>query len=70
MGLTGVVIDAAVEMLKVESDRVLVDTDRFANLDDLMSAMVSADDKYRYSVSWVDCMTKGASVGRGILTCR
>lgn len=68
MGLTGVVTSVTLRMLPIETDQVLVDTDRFANLDDVMSAMASGDDSYRYSVAWVDCMTKGSNMGRAILT--
>jgi len=68
MGLTGIVTTVTMRLLKIETDKVLVDTTRFANLDDVMAAMVGGDDEYRYSVAWVDCMTKGSSMGRAILT--
>ncbi len=68
MGLTGVVTTVTLRLLRIETDKVLVDTSRHANLDDVMAAMLSGDDDYRYSVAWVDCMTKGAAMGRAILT--
>ena len=68
MGLTGVVTTVTLRLIKIETDKVLVDTTRFSNLDDVMAAMVQGDDDYRYSVAWVDCMTKGAAMGRAILT--
>ncbi len=68
MGLTGVVTTVTVRLHKIETDRVLVDTTRHANLDEVMAAMVAGDDGYRYSVAWVDCMTRGARMGRAILT--
>jgi decaprenylphospho-beta-D-ribofuranose 2-oxidase len=68
MGLTGVVLDATVQLLRIETDQVLVDTQRFTSLDELMAEMISGDERYRYSVAWVDCMSRGANMGRGILT--
>ena len=68
MGLTGIVTTVTMRLLKIETDKVLVDTTRFSHLDDVMAAMVGGDDDYRYSVAWVDCMTKGSSMGRAILT--
>ncbi|HEY5303737.1 MAG TPA: FAD-binding oxidoreductase [Acidimicrobiales bacterium] len=68
MGLTGVVTAVTLRLLKIESDQVVVDTTRFDHLDNVMASMVDGDDEYRYSVAWVDCMTKGRSMGRAILT--
>jgi decaprenylphospho-beta-D-ribofuranose 2-oxidase len=68
MGLTGVVTHATIQMIPIETSYVRVDTERFNDLDAIMSAMVSGDDAYRYSVAWVDCMTTGPRMGRGVLT--
>jgi decaprenylphospho-beta-D-ribofuranose 2-oxidase len=68
MGLTGVVSEVTMKLLTIETDHVVVDTDRYNNLDAVMSAMLSGDERYRYSVAWVDCMTRGSSMGRSILT--
>ena len=59
MGLTGVVTRVTIQMTRHQDDQVLMDTDRFDDLDSVMSAMAEGDARYRYSVSWVDCMTRG-----------
>ncbi|HUX04315.1 MAG TPA: FAD-binding oxidoreductase [Acidimicrobiales bacterium] len=68
MGLTGVVTMVTLRLMRIESDQVLVDTERFATLEGVMDAMASGDEHWRYSVAWVDCMTRGARMGRSILT--
>src|ERR1017187_5686861 len=68
MGLTGVVSSVTLKLLRIETDQVLVDTERFSNLDEVMSEMTSGDENFRYSVAWVDCMTRGANMGRAVLT--
>lgn len=65
MGLTGIVTEAEMGLLPIETSRMRVDTDRFDDLKDLMSAMVEGDDAYRYSVAWVDSISAS---GRGVLT--
>ena len=64
MGLTGVVTEATVRLIPAPTCWLVVDTERFEDIDDLMAEMESSDEKYRYSVAWVDCPRVGvASVG-------
>jgi decaprenylphospho-beta-D-ribofuranose 2-oxidase len=68
MGLTGVVSDATLRLLPIETSLLLADNERVATLDDLMQRMVEGDDRYHYSAAWVDCVATGAALGRGVLT--
>lgn len=68
MGLTGVITDVTLTMLPIETSLLRVDTERAHDLDDLMDRMSSGDDRYHYSVAWIDCVSRGRNFGRGVLT--
>lgn len=67
MGLTGIILRATIDLLRIATSKMAVDTDRTANLDEVMRLQADEDDRYRYSVAWVDCVATGRSLGRSIL---
>jgi decaprenylphospho-beta-D-ribofuranose 2-oxidase len=68
MGLTGVILEAVVRLLPIETSLITVDTDRMADLDSVMAAMEERDHRDRYSVAWIDLLAKGTALGRSVLT--
>jgi len=67
MGLTGVVVDADVALTPIESSLLLVDTDRAKDLDAVLALMEDSDDRYAYSVAWIDLVATGRAMGRAVL---
>ena len=67
MGLTGVITRVRLRLIPVSSAFMRVTTRRAPNLDSLMAAMRARDRHFRYSVAWIDCLRRGAGLGRGII---
>ncbi|MGH2950297.1 MAG: FAD-binding protein [Solirubrobacteraceae bacterium] len=63
MGLTGIVADATLRLMRLPSGAVREEVTRASDLDDLLARMAAGDDDHRYSVAWVDAGGRG----RGLL---
>jgi decaprenylphospho-beta-D-ribofuranose 2-oxidase len=69
MGLTGIILRATIALTPVESAYFVVDTDRTADLDELMVLLTDgSDERYDYSAAWFDAISTGPKLGRAVLT--
>jgi len=68
MGLTGLILRAAVQLKRVATSRVRVDTVRTADIDETMAVLAEHDRRYGYTVAWSDSMARGGSLGRSVIT--
>jgi len=65
MGLTGVILSVTLRLLRVETAMIRQETRRCANLAEAMAALEGA--RATYSVAWIDCLARGAALGRSLL---
>jgi decaprenylphospho-beta-D-ribofuranose 2-oxidase len=67
MGLTGVILSASMKLISISSSSMQVETERAHNLGSLTESMRNRDNEFRYSVAWIDMLSTGDALGRGIL---
>ena len=66
MGLTGIILSASFRMQRIQTGYVGVETLAADDLEETM-ALFEASREWAYSVAWIDCMTRGAKLGRSLL---
>lgn len=67
MGLTGCILSAELQLLRVETAYYDVTYRRTPNLDATLESFAATDQDYRYSVAWIDCISGGRKLGRSVL---
>ena len=66
MGLTGIILDASIQLQSTASVYFHVDYRRTRNLADTLQVFEQSDDDYRYSVAWIDGLAQGKFLGRSV----
>jgi len=69
MGLTGHVLEVEFRLIRVPSPWVWVESERIHDLDRFIEALKEAGPRWPYTVGWIDCLSRGRGMGRGILSC-
>ncbi|OLP60078.1 FAD-linked oxidase [Xaviernesmea oryzae] len=67
MGLTGLVTDVTLKLMKVPSPHIQQHAIRFDRLDAYFAMIGRVDAEHEYSVAWIDQLATGRSAGRGVL---
>jgi decaprenylphospho-beta-D-ribofuranose 2-oxidase len=68
VGLTGFITRAIVQLKRVETSLVKVDTVRTADIDETMATLAEHDRKHGYTVAWSNSLARGKHLGRSIIT--
>ena len=67
MGLTGVILSARFRLRPIETAFVMAETLAARDLDETM-ALFEASRDWPHSVAWIDCLARGAGLGRAVMT--
>jgi decaprenylphospho-beta-D-ribofuranose 2-oxidase len=67
MGLTGIILEVALRLQRVESAYIKGEIIRVANIDEAIEAFERTDQQYGCSAAWIDCISTGGSLGRSVL---
>jgi len=68
MGLTGLIVRAVVQLKRVATSRIKVDTVRTRDVDETMAVLAEHDRAFGYTVAWSDSLARGSRLGRSVVT--
>lgn len=66
MGSTGIILEATFQLKKIESAYIRQESLKARNLDEILGLFEDSE-SWTYTMSWIDCLQKGKSMGRSIL---
>lgn len=69
MGLTGIIGEVTLQLIPIQSAYVKVQHHQAQNLEQLFQQLQDPAIDDRYTVAWIDCLSTGASLGRGVVMC-
>ena len=68
LGLTGLITWAEIQMKRVPGPWLDTETHKFADLDGFFALSTGAEGRHEYTMAWIDCVSRGAALGRGLFT--
>lgn len=66
MGLTGLVTQVTLQLMKVQSGEMLQEAVRFTGVDRFFEIAAESDASHDYTVAWIDSVAGGRNFGRGV----
>jgi FAD/FMN-containing dehydrogenase len=69
MGLTGHILEVGLKLVRIPSPWIYGEKRRVGGIDEFIDALKGARDVWPYTMGWIDCLSKGAGLGRGVLFC-
>jgi FAD/FMN-containing dehydrogenase len=68
LGLTGIITTVTLQLSRIASSNMAVQTIPFGHLRDFFALSKESDASHDYTVAWVDCLARGDRLGRGIFS--
>src|SRR5437762_70583 len=67
MGLTGHILDVELQLSRVPSPWIWSERIRVANIDAYLDALKESAAGWSFTMGWIDCLSQGPLMGRGVL---
>ena len=68
MGLTGHILDVTFRLTPVPSSWIVRESERIADIDQFIASLKAAGSAWPMTMGWIDCLSRGRNMGRGVLT--
>ncbi|WP_363349426.1 FAD-binding oxidoreductase [Methylocystis echinoides] len=68
LGLTGVIEWVELDLARIAAAHVDVECLPFENLEEFWALSAESVGNFEHTVAWIDCVSKGSKIGRGIFT--
>jgi len=68
LGLTGIILDAELQLRRVAGFGLVNEDIRFGHLDEFYFLAEESESEYEYTMAWIDCLASGPRLGRGIFS--
>jgi FAD/FMN-containing dehydrogenase len=66
LGLTGLITWAEIQLRRVPGPFIAKEQIRFRNVDEFFEINADSDERFEYTMAWVDCLARGKNLGRGL----
>lgn len=67
MGLTGHILEVAFPMVRIPSPWIKTEMRRANDIDAFLGLLADGAKRWPYTMGWIDCLTRGSGMGRGLL---
>jgi decaprenylphospho-beta-D-ribofuranose 2-oxidase len=67
MGLTGHILEVEFDMRRIPTPWIWQESERVPDIDAYIEALKAAATQWPMTVGWIDCLSRGKNLGRGIL---